>query len=212
MNASTTAEPPLERSSSFIRIFGFVIAATVFLAFVLGQADREAVMHNWAERRCDFGVLLTSAFYKPDDYSGDANSFATENFNFCMRKYAARALGQAMQPAIKASSQNVQNTSIMGQLLNTCRLMITNLRDSFAGVINNFQKQYLKGVQATSITAQRLNSAMKRIEGIITAFMYLAITTFVGLMNTVEFILFVNCNYSYCCYHLYFTFLCFMAY
>ncbi len=191
MNASTVPEPPLERPSSFIRIFGFVIAATVFLAFVLGQADRETVMNNWAARRCDLSVLLTSAFYKPDDYNGNANSFATENFNFCMRRYAAQAIGQAMQPAVKVSGQNVQNASIIGQLLNTCRLMVTNLRDSFAAVINNFYKQYVKGVQATAITAQRLNSAMKRLEGIITAFMYIAITTFVGLMNTVEFILFV---------------------
>jgi hypothetical protein len=191
MNASTIPEPPLERSSSFIRVFGFVIAATVFLAFVLGQADRETVMHNWATRRCDLGVLLTSAFYKPDDYGGDANSFATENFNFCMRKYASQALGQAMQPAVKLSGQNVQNAGVTGQLLNTQRLMVTNLRDSFAGVINNFYKQYQKGVLAASITAQRLNSAMKRLEAVITAFMYIALSTYVGLMNTIEFVLFV---------------------
>lgn len=191
MNASSLVEPPLERSSSFIRVFGFVIGATVLMAFVLGQADRETVMGHWAERRCDLGVLLTSSFYKPDDYGGSANSFATENFNFCMRKYAAMALGQAAQPAVKLASQNIQGSSVIGQLSNTLRLMINNLRDSFAGVINNFYKQYMKGVQATSIIAQRLNAAMKRIEAIITSFMYIALSTYVGLMNTVEFIIFV---------------------
>lgn len=191
MNVSSLVEPPLERSSSFIRVFGFVLASTVMLAFVLGQADRETIMGNWAERRCDLGVLLTSSFYKPDDYGGSSNSFATENFNFCVRKYAAMALGQAAQPAVKLASQNIQGSSVIGQLSNTLRLMINNLRDSFAGIIDNFYKQYMKGVQATSIIAQRLNAAMKRIEAIITAFMYLALSTYVGLMNTVEFVIFV---------------------
>lgn len=191
MNASSLIEPPLERSSSFIRVFGFVIAATVMMAFALGQADRETVMGNWAERRCDLGVLLTSSFYKPDDFGGSTNSFATDNFNFCMRKYAAMALGQAVQPAVKLSSQNIQSSSVIGQLTNTLRLMTNNLRESFAGIIGNFYKQYMKGVQATSIVGQRLNAAMKRIDAIITSFMYITISTYVGLMNTVELVLFV---------------------
>ncbi len=161
------------------------------LAFILGQADRETIMGNWPKRRCDLGVLLTSSFYKPDDYGGSANSFATDNFNFCMRRYAAMALGQAVRPAVKLSSQNIQSSSVIGQLTNTLRLMINNLRNSFAGIIDNFYKQYMKGVQASSIVAQRLNAAMKRIEAIITSFMYITLSTYVGLMNTVEFVLFV---------------------
>ncbi len=191
MDKPDLEEPPLERSSSFIRMFGFVIAATITLAFVLGQADRETVMGNWAERRCDLSVLLTSGMYKPDDYGGSRNSFATENFNFCMRKYAAMALGQALQPAVKMTDQSIQGSSIIGQLLGTLRLMSKNLRDSFAKIIDNFHKQYVKGVQAVSITAQRLNAAMGRIEAIITSFMYITLSTYVGLMNTVEFIMFI---------------------
>ncbi len=191
MDNNKTEEPPLERSSSFIRIFGFIIACTVFLAFVLGQADRETVMNNWAKRRCDLGVLITSAFYKPDDYSGSANSFATENFNFCVKKYAAMALGQAMQPAVKVSSESIQSSSIMGKLLDSLRLMISNLVGSFGKIINNFYNTYRQGVLATSIIAQRINAALKRLEATVTAMMYMTLSTYVGLMNTVKFVLFV---------------------
>lgn len=191
MNNSNLEEPPLERSSSFIRIFGFIIACTVFLAFVLGQADRETVINNWAKRRCDLGVLLTSAFYKPDDYAGNSNDFATENFNFCVRKYAAMALGQAMQPAVQVAGGNIQSSSIIGKLLDSLRLMMGNLVGSFGNIINNFYGTYRKGVLATSLIAQRLNAAVKRIEAIVTAFMYMTLSTYIGLMNMVKFVLFV---------------------
>ncbi len=191
MEEGTVPAPVPDDKSSFLRLTIAIIGFTLATVFAMTLADRHSVMAKWPEVRCNLPTMLSAFLYKPSDYNGSAADFAADNFNFCLSGIASKALGAATQPAVGIMKGQVDATGTIGQLQNSVRNMIGNLHRDFSKNLDGFYLKYslFQGVSAR--LAQYLRASMGKLEGIIGASTYLAISTFVSLMNTVEFIVWV---------------------
>lgn len=177
--------------SSFIRLIAAVIAFMVIVALSMVYADKKSVMANWKTERCKLPIMLTSFLYKPSDYSGSTSDFAQENFNFCMKSFASSAIKKAAEPALKATSGQIDAQGTVGQLQKSIRQMIANVTGNFSDQLKGIYNRYKIGRGQAIRIFQYLRSATSRLEGVIGAFMYTGLSAFVSVINTVEFIVWV---------------------
>lgn len=192
MNAEVEPEPEIgSNKSSFVRLTIAIIGFTLATVFAMTLADRNTVMAKWPEVRCNLPTMLSAFLYKPADYNGSAADFAADNFNFCLSGLAGKALSTATQPAVGIIKGQAEATGTVGQLQNSVRNMLGNLHRDFSKNLDGFYMKYRLFQGASSRLAQYLRASMGKLEGIVGASTYLAISTFVSLMNTVEFIIWV---------------------
>jgi hypothetical protein len=188
----TEVEPEIDgNKSSFLRLTIAIIGFTLATVFAMTLADRNSVMAKWPEVRCNLPTMLSAFLYKPSDYNGSAADFAADNFNFCLSGLAGKALSTATQPAVGLIKGQAAATGVVGQLQNSVRNMLGNLHRDFSKNLDGFYMKYRLFQGVSSRLAQYLRASMGKLEGIIGASTYLAISTFVSLMNTVEFIVWV---------------------
>ena len=153
---------------------------------VVAGAERHKIMEQWAERRCDFMTMITGFLYKPSSYNGSAGQFAVDNFNFCV--------GQIAQKTLKAGTAPVQQ--LMRKQVDAQGTILTaqnGLRTSLAkttGTINEkftwFYDKYKQGIYLYSRIGQGIASAMRRIGAMANSLVYLMLTAYTGVMNTMD--------------------------
>lgn len=177
--------------SSFTRLTCMIIALTVGISFVMSFANRHAIMSEWKKHRCDVGTMMSAFLYKPADYAGSASQFASDNFYFCVGEYARRALQAAAAPAVDAMGKQVESGGVVTQLQNSIRNMLGELMRSFSGVLEDFYRRYNAGVVETSRITQRLRSAVQRLQGAVVASLYMGLTLYTTILNSVNFVIFV---------------------
>ncbi len=181
-----------EKPSSFIRLVGAIISFAVIMAFSMVYADKQSIMANWTKERCKLPIILTSFMYKPSDYVGSASDFAQENFDFCVKAFANAALKTATEPALQAAGSQIDAQGTIGQLQNSIRLMIANLQKDIAKQVDIMYNRYKLGRGQAIRVFQHLKSAIGRLQGTIGAIVYIAISSFVSIMNTIELIVWIT--------------------
>lgn len=180
-----------EDPSSFVRLTCMIIVLTVGISFVMSFANRHTVMREWKKHRCDVGTMMSAFLYKPADYAGSASQFASDNFYFCVADYARRALQAAAAPAVDAMGKQVESGGVISQLQSSIRNMLGEMMRSFSGVLEGFYRRYNAGVLETSRITQRLRSAVQRLQGAVVASLYMGLTLYTTILNSVNFVIFV---------------------
>ncbi len=186
---STEQEP--QSKSSFMRLAGVTVLFTVFFAFSMVYSDRPSIMSNWAKERCRLPIMASAFLYKPSDYQGSAFQFSKDNYNFCMKNYARTAMNVAAQPALNVIKSQTDATGTVQSLQNSVRNMLGNVQSSFTDVMGQFYNRYSAGRGQASRIFQYLRSGMYRIQGVIGAIVYTAISLYAAMMNTIELIIYV---------------------
>jgi hypothetical protein len=184
-------EQNTESKSSFMRLAGVTVLFTVFFAFSMVYADRPTVMANWAKERCRLPVMASAFLYKPSDYQGSALQFSQDNYNYCMKSYARTAMNVAAQPALNVIKSQTEATGTVQKLQNSVRNMLGNVQGSFTDLMGQFYNRYSAGRGQASRIFQYLRSGMYRIQGVIGAVIYTAISLYASMMNTIELIIYV---------------------
>lgn len=180
-----------EKPSSFIRLVGAIIGFAVIMAFSMVYADKSSIMANWDKERCKLPIILTAFMYKPSDYIGSASDFSQDNFDFCIKAFANTALKIATEPALQATSGQIDAQGTISQLHNSIRLMIGNLQRDISKQVSIMYNRYKLGRGQAIRVFQHLKSAIGRLQGIMGGIVYIALSAFVSIMNTIELIVWI---------------------
>ncbi len=180
-----------QSQSSFMRLIGVTLAFGIIMAFTMVYADKTSIINNWTKERCKIPIILTSFLYKPSDYGGSSADFAQDNFDFCMKEFASRALKIAAEPALAVAGSQIDAQGTIGQLQNSIRLMVGNVYRDFAKQVGHFYNRYKMGRGQAIRVFQYLKSAMGRLQGSIGAMVYIALSAFVSVINTIELIVWI---------------------
>lgn len=184
-------DPQPPQDSSFTRLTFTIIGFTVLLAISMTAANRQTIMANWRERRCELPIVLSAALYKPADYNGSALQFSGDNFNFCMSNFAQMSLRTATKPAADVIQKQVNSAETIGQLQNSVRNMMGNLYRDFSSIIDQFYNRYRAGQGQALRIFQYLKSATSRMDGIMGAAQYIAVTVLTGILNLFDLVFWI---------------------
>lgn len=184
---------PEEPKSNFGRIASAVLALTVGAAVIMSTMERKSIMANWAERRCQPATLFSSFLFKPDSYDGSAGEFAADNFRFCMKQLAGAAAQAAVAPAAGMMGKQVEAGGVVAGMVNSARATLAEQFNSFKTFfLESIFSPFERGIRQVSIVTQYLNSAIGRINAIILSMVYMGITFYTTLTNSISFVISVT--------------------
>lgn len=171
---------------SILRIIIATIAASVFMAIVIAGTERHKIMEQWAERRCNFTTMMAGFLYKPSTYQGSATDFAVENFNFCVSQIAKDSLNSGTLPVRNLMKQqaNAQGTILNAQ--NGIRNSLASVKNKTQEKLGFFYDKYKQAIYLFSRIGQEIASAFKRIGAMIVSLVYLLMSAYAGVLNTIE--------------------------
>jgi hypothetical protein len=119
-----------------------LIGLTIGFAIILGQSSRLDIMAHWSERRCDFDVLLSSFYYKPDSYTKSVFEFASENLNFCVGSKADTYLKELFSSLYAVLQAQMGAADIMTKVMKTLRVQMNTIFEPFQGLMKKFWNKF----------------------------------------------------------------------
>lgn len=166
-----------------------VILLTAGLSFLLVGIDIEKTKANWAEERCDLGVMLMGFLYKPSDSTQSASEFASENFSFCVRNSFRDILQTLLSPMLSVIGKSLDATSLLNEIFSSLRQIQAAMMGSFNKLLEPFWLRFKQtGLHFSRIFA-RLYSAMTRAGSIAIATLYMAMGIQTTIENFVKFVI-----------------------
>jgi hypothetical protein len=171
-------------------IFMLITASLLIgLGIAIANLEKTTVMNNWATRRCDLSVMVAAPFFKPDSDTRSTSDFATDNFEFCMKSVVDTFMANFMKPVNKLSSTHVNTVASATQSVNAIRQTTSTMFSVLSSYLDKFYKQFNTSIFEISRIVQYLRMAFGRINSMATSFIYIGITVFRGILNTIQFVI-----------------------
>ena len=165
--------------------FGLIFA----LGLTIAGLEKNGVMNNWDNRRCDLPVTVAAMFFKPESDPRTSSEFAKDNFNFCMKSYIDKFMNILMAPINALFGKQVGLAGSAIDMVNTVRKIAASMYEAFSKYIDKFYKQFSSSVYEISRIIQYLRMAFRRANAMVMSMLYTGITLFRGLLNTIQFII-----------------------
>jgi hypothetical protein len=165
--------------------FGLLFA----LGLTISSIERSSVMNNWDKRRCEFPVMASSMFFKPDWDPRSSGDFAKDNFSFCMKTYVDKFTRLIMTPINFIFSKQVNIAGSAMDMVNTIRNIAQSLYNTLLSFLDQYMRQFTSGVYEMSRIVQYLRMAMRRLNAMMVNMIYMGITLFRGMINTIQFVI-----------------------
>jgi hypothetical protein len=166
-----------------------LIGLTIGFAIILGQSSRLDIMAHWSDRRCDFDVLLSSFYYKPDTYTKSAFDFASENLNFCVGSKADKYLKELFSSLYAVLQTQMGAADIMTKVMKTLRVQMNTIFEPFQGLMKKFWNKFKQIGSLSSRIFQHLYMSMKKAAATAIASMFVAISLQTAFMNSIDFVI-----------------------
>ena len=182
------------------------------LALVIGIVSIEEVgvtnevINNWAERRCDLDILMTSFRYKPPGDARSAASFAAENFQFCVTSKTSAYLETIFGLLFEVMRKQFAAGDIMTQVFKVLRVQLNSIYAPFASMMNRFFTKFKQIGSLSSRIFQNIFMAMKKAAATAVASIFVALSLQAVFLNTIDFIIKVIMIVLYICMALIFIF------
>ena len=164
--------------------FGLIFA----LGLTIAGLEKNGVMNNWDNRRCDLPVTVAAMFFKPESDPRTRSEFAKDNFNFCMKSYIDKFMNILMAPINALFGKQVGLAGSAIDMVNTVRKIAASMYEAFSQYINKFYKQFSSSVYEISRIIQYLRMAFRRANAVVMSMLYSGISIFRGLLNTIQFL------------------------
>jgi hypothetical protein len=169
------------------------ILITIILLFITGYListlERTKVMNNWDKRRCQLPVMVAARFFKPESDPRTPADFSQDNFEFCMNSFVDSFLSLFMGPINVLLSKQMNVTSGATILLNTVRDITQRIYTAFTSYLSSFFDKFNRSVFEMSRIVQYIRMAVQRIVGIAMSTIYMGITVFRGILNSIQAII-----------------------
>ena len=156
-----------------------LISLTVGFAIILGSSSRADIMAHWAERRCDFDVLIASFLYKPSDDSTGAFEFASNNFKFCIGSKASDYLHTLFGSLFEVLRKQMGAADIMTNVMKVMRTQVNSIYDPFSQMMDKFWHKFKQIGTLASRIFQHLYMAMKKAAATATASIFVALSLYI---------------------------------
>ena len=102
--AGKNLEPP--KSAILWPIILITIGFLSYTAYTYVNMERETIMADWPNQRCNPFVMIAASYLKPPSDPSTPMSFAADNFQFCMKTLVEGAMAAAMAPSTRVFMQN----------------------------------------------------------------------------------------------------------
>lgn len=170
--------------------FLMIVLGLLFgLGYVVASLERNSVMSNWTTRRCELPVMVASRFFKPDSDPRSPADFSSENFSFCVQTYVEKFMALFIAPIQSLFSKQLNVTAGAGQMVNTIRKMAQTMYQAFTSYLGSYFKKFHASVFQMSRIVQHLRMAANRISAIATSMIYMGITLFRGMINSIQVVI-----------------------
>jgi urease gamma subunit len=167
------------------------VGLSLGLAVVISAGMRTIIGANWEKNRCDPGVVITAAAYKPTNDPRTPGQFAEDNWRDCQKEYVQNALRTAaaipkdLANAEAATAAHVQDmVSKSGDVFFNLWKFIyeaySTFMDSMKGAAKLFQNFVIQ-----------LQSIIERLQASVIAIVFSLIAVIVTFINSIQVALMV---------------------
>lgn len=172
-----------------VPLFFTTLALTGGLAYLLTKGYKEDIMANWSERRCELPIMIMAGQFKPADDPREPTDFANDNFTFCAKSIATSLFKLILSPVLLLIGKNIDLLSVVDQSTNLIRILIANVMDAFAKIIDPFYRRFLLTGRAFANGFAKMLSAMERGFGIAVGAIFMGISATRATLNAVDFVI-----------------------
>jgi len=162
------------------------IALLSALGVMIASIDRVQIMNNWTEHRCEVPIMFAGSFFKPEDDPRSKSAFASDNFEFCMKKRVDQIMEIMMAPVTALFSKQVSVTGNTVNSMNVMRRLMNTMFDAFSGYFDKFYRRFNASVFEISKVVQFLRMALRRVSGIMMSFIYTGLSIFNGMVSSIQ--------------------------
>ena len=170
-----------------------IILTTIVLFAIMGiviaSMDRNVIMSNWAENRCNLSVMFSSFLFKPDSDSRSRGEFSTDNFSFCMQSFVQKFMAALMIPINAIMSQQFGIMDGAMEALGMIQTMLSTMYHAFTSYLGSFFGKFNSSVYEMSRIVQYLRMAVSRANAMAVSMIYTGLSVFRGILNTIQTII-----------------------
>ena len=159
------------------------------LGVLISSIEKEKIVQNWSDRRCDLTIMALATFFKPKDDTRSSTEFAKDNFSFCSSSVVNKFMDVAMKPRNYIFKQQVNLTGNSLGGMNILRGVTATMYESFQKYIGDFFGKFTVSVFEISRIIQYLRMAIRRLNGMMLSFIFAGISSFRAMLNSVRFIM-----------------------
>jgi hypothetical protein len=163
------------------------ILFTVLFAYFMVSLDIEEIKADWANRRCDVGVMVAAMACKPAEDPRTGLQFAMENFKFCTGQIATQTLKQAFAPLYSLAGQEIQVLKNMSGPINSLRNMVKTARETFEGFLGSLFSRFSIASWLLQRTNMHFQFAFGRVQAIFYSVLYLGLSLTTLITNQLDF-------------------------
>lgn len=161
----------------------------VSLAYTIVSLEKTVIMNNWNEHRCDLAVMVAASLFKPESDPRSTGQFARDNFEFCTKNFVEKFVEIIMKPINFIFGQHLNLTGGVMSILANIRQICATLFNVFSSYIAGFYKKFNSSIFQISRIVQHIKMAVNRMSAIAMSMIYVGITLFRGMLNTIQFVI-----------------------
>jgi len=165
------------------------LVLVVSLAYTIVSLEKTIIMNNWNEHRCDLAVMVAAPFFKPELEPRSSGQFAKDNFEFCTKNFVESFVAIIMKPINFIFGQHLNITGGAMSILANIRQICAKLFNVFSAYIQGFYKKFNSSIFQISRIVQHIKMAVDRMSAIAMSMIYVGITLFRGMLNTIQFVI-----------------------
>jgi len=162
------------------------LGLTIGLLAIVGSAFRMDIAANWNEQRCEPHVIPLAGFFKPTEDPRSAAEFATENWNFCQKKFVEAALSVAAQVPKGMTAASAASVSVIQDIANVGADIFFHLWKFCYGTYTSFMER-MKGVaKLFQNFIVNLYSITERLNASALSIVYSLISLVTAFVNSIQ--------------------------
>jgi hypothetical protein len=174
--------------ANFVGAVAITIALTAFFSYLIIKTDLEAIKGDWANRRCEFPVMMLAGMLKPKGESKSGLEFTKDNFSFCLQSLSQTILKTAFAPLFGILGQQANVLNTMGGPLNSIRGMLKKGIDVFGTFMDKQYRQYIAVNSHLVKVWQHLLMAMQKVQGVVFGAFFMGLSMNVLIDNMIQFV------------------------
>jgi hypothetical protein len=159
----------------------------VLLAYTVVSLEKTVIMNNWNDHRCDLSVIVAASLFKPETDPRSSGQFAKDNFEFCTKNFVQSFIDIIMKPINFIFGQHLNLAGGAMGMLGNVRKIMQVLYNTFSSYVAGFFKKFNSAIFQISRIVQHIKMAVNRMSAIAMSMIYVGITLFRGMLNTIQF-------------------------
>lgn len=176
----------MEAKWPFLLLLLFFVGLTGYL---ISQLERNKVTRHWDKRRCDFTVMLAARFFKPPEDPRTPGAFASDNFDFCVKKHSESFLSLLMAPITWLMGKQVSLTGSAMGAMNVIRDITNRITSAFASYLSSYTQKLTASMVELRRIVIYLRQAVQRMMAMAVSTIYMGMTLFRGMISSFQTII-----------------------